>query len=162
MFWYEKYAWFWIRIFTCVYSTVCRVIFCLVLLSPFFICKWFHSIFHLPRHSCVKEIIWEIVIYPVLNFLADNEGKRGENKTWANISLYNSIKNWSLNNSFTLLKKRVSISQMLPLLWYVLYDIVSSLLVLDKHLSFYIKQCDGWKAKISRFEIDDYILNRQG
>lgn len=53
-FWYEKYAWFWIWIFTCVmYSTVCRVIFCLLLLSPFFTCKWCHSIFYLPRHSCV-------------------------------------------------------------------------------------------------------------
>lgn len=38
------------------------------------------------------------------------------------------------------------------------YTTVSSLLVLDVHLSFYIKQCDGWKAKISRFEIDDYIF----
>lgn len=39
--------------------------------------------------SCVlKEIIWDVGIRPVLNLPADNESKRGENKTRANISLY--------------------------------------------------------------------------
>lgn len=43
------------------------------------------------RHSCIKRginIIWEIRTPPVLNYLNNKESKRGENKTWANISVY--------------------------------------------------------------------------
>lgn len=37
------------------------------LFSPFYIFDWFHSIFNLPRHSCVEKKLWNILIHPVFN-----------------------------------------------------------------------------------------------
>lgn len=63
--------------------------------SPFYTCKSFHPVFNLPRHSrvmrlflinpVIKRLFW---IHTVLNLTADIEGKSGENKTGAIISLY--------------------------------------------------------------------------
>lgn len=65
-----------------------------MVISPRVICALLHFETVSPRlefvqtRFCTKEISWNIVIRPVLNWPDDNEGKRVENKTLANISLY--------------------------------------------------------------------------
>lgn len=55
--------------------------FCPMFFSPIYICKQFHSVLNLAKHSCVKrEIVWNFWICLVMNSPADNECQRGKNK----------------------------------------------------------------------------------
>lgn len=58
----------------------------------FYTCKQFSPVLNSPKHHCVLRVIfWDIGIRPVLISPDDNKGKRGENKTGANVSLYTSV-----------------------------------------------------------------------
>lgn len=66
-----------------------RCYFLPVLFSIFFTCKQCCPFLNLPRKGCVlRKIVWDIEVCPVLNSTSDNEGKRGENESGTNISLY--------------------------------------------------------------------------
>lgn len=52
------------------------------LFLTFYTCERFRPVLNSPRHTlCIKEIIWDIGIHPVLIPPADNNGEKGENKT---------------------------------------------------------------------------------
>lgn len=58
----------------------------------FYTCKQFSPVLNSPKHHCVLRVIfWDIGIRPVIISPDDNKGKRGENKTGANVSLYTSV-----------------------------------------------------------------------